>query len=104
MDYSITVGLLKQSMQLSNTKNKTSFVTSANVVLPIVRTAQSSSGFKLIYQVGLNSSRSATYIKKIIVNYVEQSLSALKNKENPMQNKQGQKKRSKNNSVSKSSK
>lgn len=78
-------------MQLSSMKNKTSFATPVNIVLPTVR-AQSSSDFIVIYQVGLNSSRSAVQ-KKIIVNHVEQSLLALKNNENAMQNKQGEEKR-----------
>lgn len=65
-DYSIAV-VLKQNdktMQVSSMKNKTSFVTPANLVLSIVKRAQSRSGFTLIYQVGLNSSRSVVQKKK----------------------------------------
>lgn len=93
-------------MQLSSMKNKTSFVTPANVVLSIVKRAQSSSGFTLIYQAGLNSSRSVIrkkyYCKlcrAVFVSTKEQKKPTMKNKQG-----QGKKKRSKNDSANESGK
>lgn len=76
-------------MQLSSMKNKTSFVTPVNIVLPTVRKSTKQLWFCSDIS-GWTQQQKKCCTKKIIVNHVEQSLVALKNNENAMQNKQGE--------------